>query len=251
MDRNKRFEGRVAIVTGAAFGIGKAIAEKLAVQGARVGLLDISNEAEIVARNFKNQGLQALACIADVGDPASVSNAVLEVKSLFGTVDILVNNAGVVRPAGFEDVTVEDWDIITRISLKGTFFCSRACLPMMKQQRYGKIVNIGSRAALGKQDRTVYSAAKAGIAGMTRTMALELAPFSINVNNVAPGPIATERFMENNPPGSPKTKAILENVPLSRIGTPEDVADSVAFLASDEASFITGQTLYVCGGLTI
>lgn len=251
MDRNKRFEGRVAIVTGAAFGIGRSIAEKMAVQGARVGLLDISNEAEIVARNFKNQGLHALGCIADVGDPASVSNAVLEVKSLFGTVDILVNNAGVVRPAGFEDVTVEDWDIITRISLKGTFFCSRACLPMMKQQRYGKIVNIGSRAALGKQDRTVYSAAKAGIAGMTRTMALELAPFSINVNNVAPGPIATERFMENNPPGSPKTKAILENVPLSRIGTPEDVADSVAFLASDEASFITGQTLYVCGGLTI
>lgn len=251
MDRNKRFEGRVAIVTGAAFGIGRSIAEKMAVQGARVGLIDISKEAEIVARNFKNQGLQALACIADVGDPASVSNAVLEVKSLFGTVDILVNNAGVVRPAGFEDVTVEDWDIITRISLKGTFFCSRACLPMMKQQRYGKIVNIGSRAALGKQDRTVYSAAKAGIAGMTRTMALELAPFGINVNNVAPGPIATERFMENNPPGSPKTKAILENVPLSRIGTPQDVADSVAFLASDEASFITGQTLYVCGGLTI
>lgn len=251
MDPGKPFSGRAALVTGAAFGIGKAIAEKLALQGASVALLDIESEVENVAESLVEQGFEATACIADVGDPASVNHAVQKARKAFGTVHVLVNNAGVVRPAAFDDVTGEDWEIVLRINLKGTYYCTRACVPLMKAQSYGKIVNIGSRAALGKLDRTVYSASKAGIAGMTRTLALELAPFNINVNNVAPGPIATERFTENNPPDSPKTRAILESVPLSRMGTPQDVAEAVAFLASDAAAFITGQTLYVCGGLTI
>jgi 3-oxoacyl-[acyl-carrier protein] reductase len=120
-----------------------------------------------------------------------------------------------------------------------------------RRKRYGKIVNIGSRASLGKQDRTVYSACKAGLIGMTRTWALEMAPYNINVNNVAPGPIATRLFKDANPPGSPTTEAILRSVPLGRIGKPEDVANAVTFLASGEADFITGQTLFVCGGLTV
>ena len=121
----------------------------------------------------------------------------------------------------------------------------------MKKEGYGKIVNISSRASLGKMDRTVYATCKAGMIGMARTWALELAPYHINVNNVAPGPIATDLFKNTNPPESPKTKAILKSVPLGKLGRPEDIANAVAFLASDEASYITGQTLFVCGGVTI
>ncbi len=251
MGQDKRFSGRTALVTGAACGIGVAIAEKLSGESASVALFDINSEVENTALSLREKGMDAEAFIVDVGDQKSVESAVQKVKEKFGAIDILVNNAGVVRPAGFDDVTEEDWDIVNRVNLKGTFFCSRACVPHMKERQSGKIVNLGSRAGLGKFDRTVYSASKAGISGMTRTMALELAPFKINVNTVAPGPIATDRFMENNPPDSPATLAILESVPLARIGTPQDVADAVAFLSSDEAGFITGQTLYVCGGLTI
>jgi NAD(P)-dependent dehydrogenase (short-subunit alcohol dehydrogenase family) len=162
-----------------------------------------------------------------------------------------VNNAGLVRPAPFEGVTDDDWDAVIRVNLKGAFFCVKFALPYMKAQHYGKIVNIGSRAGLGKLERTVYSTTKAGIIGLTRTLALELAPHNINVNNVAPGPIATELFTAANPPGSLRTEAILKSVPLGRMGSPEDVANAATFLASDEAGFITGQTLLVCGGLTI
>jgi 3-oxoacyl-[acyl-carrier protein] reductase len=166
-------------------------------------------------------------------------------------VDILVNNAGVVRPALLEDVQEEDWDPVLGVNLKGAFFCTRAVLPTMKKNRYGKIVSIGSRASLGKSERTVYSATKAGLIGLTRTWALELGQHNININYVGPGPIATELFKANNPEDSPKTKAILNAIPLKRMGQPEDVANLVSFLASDEASFITGQSIFICGGITV
>ncbi len=251
MDRNNRFKGRVAVITGAAYGIGKAIAEALAQEGAAVALLDISDEVHHVARELEEKGARAVAHITDVRDDISVKETIESVKKSFGTIHILVNNAGVVRPRGLSDVTEEDWDLVTQINLKGTFYCTRACIPFMKERKYGKIVNISSRASLGKHDRTVYSASKAGIIGMTRTWALELAGFNINVNSVAPGPIATERFMENNPPDSAKTKAIVDSIPLTRMGTSVDVASAVAYLSSDEASYVTGQTLFVCGGLTV
>lgn len=251
MDRNKRFEGRVAVVTGAAYGIGKAIAETLAREGAAVALLDISDEVRHVARALEEKKRCAAAYITDVRDETAVRESVEDIRKRLGTIHILVNNAGVVRPRGVDEVTEEDWDLVTQINLKGTFYCTRACIPFMKGQEYGKIVNISSRASLGKHDRTVYSASKAGIIGMTRTWALELAAFHINVNSVAPGPIATERFMENNPPDSANTKAIVDSIPLTRMGTPLDVASAVAFLAADEASYITGQTLFICGGLTV
>ncbi len=251
MAGDNRFGGRVAIVTGAARGIGKAIAFRMAHEGASVALLDIDEMVHGAAEHLDRDGMSAAAFTADMGDWQAVGNAIKGTVERFGKVDILVNNAGIVRPGSLEDVTEEDWDQVTRVNLKGVFCATRNCVPHMKKQSYGKIVNIGSRSSLGKLDRTVYSACKAGIIGITRTWALELAPHNITVNNVAPGPIATELFTHANPPGSPRTEAIVRNVPLRRMGEPEDVANAVAFLASDEASFITGQTLFVCGGLSV
>ena len=180
-----------------------------------------------------------------------MDRAVKQTREHFGRIDILVNNAGIVNPALLEDVREEDWDEVVGTNLKGTFFCTRAVLPMMKIQRYGKIINIGSRASLGKELRTVYGATKAALIGVTRTWALELAQYNINVNYIGPGPIATELFKAANPMESPRTKAIIDGIPLKRVGQPEDVANLVSFLASDEASFITGQAIFICGGLTV
>jgi NAD(P)-dependent dehydrogenase (short-subunit alcohol dehydrogenase family) len=220
-------------------------------EGASLALLDIHEKVLHLAQQMEEEGVPTSAFKIDVGEERDVADAVKKVADRFERLDIVVNNAGLVRPAPFEEVKEDDWEAVIRVNLKGTFFCVKFALPYMKEQRYGKIVNIGSRAGLGKVDRTVYSTTKAGIIGLTRTLALELAPHNINVNNVAPGPIATELFTAANPPESPKTEAILKGIPLGRMGQPEDVANAAAFLASDEASFITGQTLFVCGGLTI
>lgn len=245
------FNEQVAVITGASRGIGHAIAAKMAGRGARVVLWDIDNRVHDAARELNEQGFSAIAQTVDVGDASAVEKALEAVGDQLGGVQILVNNAGLLLPASLEDASEADWDRTTRVNLKGAFFCAKYCLPYMKARRYGKIVNIGSRASLGKQDRTVYSACKAGLVGLTRTWALELAAYRINVNNVAPGPIATRLFTEGNPPGSPRTEAIVRNIPLGRMGAPEDVANAVAFLASSEADFITGQTLFVCGGLSV
>lgn len=246
-----RLKGRVALITGAAQGIGRAVALKMASEGASLALMDLHEKVLDLARRLESEGVPALAFLVDVGEEQGVKASVRDVVGRFSRLDIVVNNAGLVRPAPFDGVTEDDWDAVVRVNLKGAFFCVRHALPYMKAQRYGKIVNIGSRAGLGKLDRTVYATTKAGIVGLTRTLALELAPHNINVNNVAPGPIATELFTKANPPGSPRTEAILKSVPLGRIGQPEDVANAVCFLTSDEAGFITGQTLFVCGGLSI
>ncbi len=246
-----RFKEQVAVVTGAARGIGYAIGAKMASQGARVALLDIDDRVHDAARQFNEQGFSAIAQVVDVGDALAVEKTLAAVADRLGGAQILVNNAGIVLPASLEETSEADWDRTTRVNLKGAFFCAKYCLPYMKKRRSGKIVNIGSRAGLGKHDRSVYSACKAGLVGLTRTWALELAAYRINVNNVAPGPIATRLFTDGNPPGSPKTEAIVGNIPLGRMGAPEDVADAVAFLASSEADFITGQTLFVCGGLSV
>lgn len=251
MSDRKRFAGRVTIVTGAARGIGRAISTQMARQGATVALLDVDDRVIDVARELAGGGVAAKGLVVDVGRNKAVETAVTQVVKTFGTVHILVNNAGIVRPAPLDAVCEDDWVQAVRVNLEGAALCAKHCLVHMKAQRYGKIVNIGSRASLGKQERSVYSACKAGLIGMTRTWALEMAPYSINVNNVAPGPIATRLFNVANPPGSAKTEAILRSVPLGRIGKPEDVANAVTFLASNEADYITGQTLFVCGGLTV
>lgn len=247
----KRFEGRVAVVTGAARGIGKAISTQMAHQGATVALLDIDQAVMDVARELVGNGFPATALVLDVGQESAVQHALNEIVKQYSGLHILVNNAGMVCPAALDAVCEADWERAVRVNLKGASFCAKHCLAHMKAQRYGKIVNIGSRASLGKQNRTVYSACKAGLIGLTRTWALEMAPYNINVNNVAPGPIATKLFTDANPADSPQTRAILGSVPLGRMGKPEEVAHAVTFLASEEADFITGQTLFVCGGLSV
>lgn len=251
MIEKKRLAGRVAVITGAARGIGKAIGTQMAHQGAALALLDSDESVYDTAEALSGQGFPSIGLVVDVGQESTVRQAVTETVKKYGGVHILVNNAGVVRPADLASVNEDDWDQATRVNLMGSSFCARHCLPHMKTQRYGKIINIGSRASLGKQDRTVYSACKAGLIGLTRTWALEMAPYNINVNNVAPGPIATALFSNANPAGAPQTEAILRSIPLGRMGTPEDVANAVTFLASGEADFITGQTLFVCGGLSV
>ena len=247
-----RLQNRVALITGGARGIGKATAFKMVREGASVALLDIlSDEAARVAQDLEALGGKALGLKADVSRKDEVDRAVERALQRFGRVDILVNNAGVVRPGPLEKVREEDWEAALGVNLKGTFFCTQAVVPTMKKNRYGKIVNMGSRASLGKEERTVYGATKAGLIGVTRTWALELAQYNINVNYIGPGPIATELFKAANPEDSPKTKAIINSVPLKRVGQPEDVANLAAFLASDEASFITGQTIFICGGITV
>jgi 3-oxoacyl-[acyl-carrier protein] reductase len=247
-----RLKDRVAIITGGARGIGKAIAIKMVQEGAAVGLLDIiAPEVSRAANELQAMGGKALGINVDVTRKEQVAQAVEHILAQFGRVDILVNNAGIVRPALLEDVKDGDWEEVVGTNLKGTFFCTRAVLPFMKKARYGKIINVSSRASLGKELRTVYGATKAALIGVTRTWALELAQHNINVNAIAPGPIATELFIAANPADSPRTQAIINEIPLKRIGQPEDVANLVTFLASDESSFITGQAIFICGGLTV
>ncbi len=244
-----RLQGRVALITGAAKGIGRATAQKMLQEGASVALLDIQGgELNHTVEELKTFG-KALGIPMNVTLPDEIERAVGQIIAQWGRVDILVNNAGAGKAARLENVTSEDWDRLVNVNLKGTFYCTRAVLPYMKKNRYGKIVNIGSRAGLGKEERTVYAATKAGLIGVTRTWALELAQHNINVNYVGPGPIETEFFMANNTPE--QTRAILNTVPLRRMGKPGDVANLVSFLASDEASFITGQSIFICGGITV
>ncbi len=247
-----KLKDRVAIITGGARGIGKATAIKMNKEGASVAIFDIlPKEISQTAKELQAGGGKVLGIKADITHKEEVGKAVDQVIAQFGRVDILVNNAAIVKPALLEDVQDGDWDAVVNVNLKGNFFCTRAVLPSMKQRRYGKIINIGSRASLGKEVRTVYGATKAGLIGMTRTWALELAQYNINVNYIGPGAIATEMFMANNPEDSPKTKAIVNGIPLRRMGQPEDVANLISFLASDESSFITGQSIFICGGLTV
>jgi 3-oxoacyl-[acyl-carrier protein] reductase len=251
MDKGK-LKDRVAVITGGSRGIGRAAAVKMVGEGASVGVLDIlRQEVGQTAEELRTMGAKALGLQTDVARKEEVGKAIDQILTHFGRVDILVNNAGIVKPALLEDVKDGDWDEVVNVNLKGTFFCTRALLPAMKKQGYGKIINIGSRASLGKELRTVYGATKAALIGMTRTWALELAKHNINVNYIGPGPIATELFRANNPENSPRTQAIIDGIPLKRMGQPEDVANLISFLASDEASFITGQAIFICGGMTV
>jgi NAD(P)-dependent dehydrogenase (short-subunit alcohol dehydrogenase family) len=175
-----KLQNRVALITGAARGIGKATAKKLIQEGASISFLDIlPDESEKTVKELKALGGNALTKLADVSHRDEVDRAVKQTMEHFGRIDILVNNAGIVKPALLEDVQDGDWDEVVNVNLKGTFFCTRAVLPTMKIQRYGKIINIGSRASLGKELRTVYGATKAALIGVTRTWALELAQYYI------------------------------------------------------------------------
>ena len=248
-----RLPDKVAIVTGGASGLGRGIALALAREGARVAVVDL-NEAgagDTVAAIAKDGG-QAAAWRADISDKARIDLVVAEVIARWDTVDILVNNAGLDRVGPFVNSGEAEWDLILRVNLKGPIVCTRAVLDEMTRKSYGKIVNIASDAGrVGSTGEAVYSAAKGGIIAFTKTIARETARHRLNVNCVCPGPSDTPLFQEVAA-GNPKLAESLKRViPFGRLGTAEDIAPVVVFLASDESGFVTGQTLSVSGGLTM
>ncbi len=248
-----RLEGRVAFVTGAGRGIGAATALRMAEEGARVALADIDTEGcKQVAAQLERQGSEGLIVACNVVDKAMVQEAMEQTVNRFGRLDILVNNAGVVRDNLLFKMSDEEWDLVINVHLKGAFLCSRAAQAYMVKQSYGRIISLSSVSALGNRGQANYSSAKAGLQGLTRTLAIELGPFGITANAIAPGFIDTEMTRETSRRlGMDPEKRIEEAakiIPVRRVGQPRDVANVICFLASDEAGFITGQTIYVAGG---
>jgi 3-oxoacyl-[acyl-carrier protein] reductase len=248
-----KLDGRVAFVTGAGRGIGAATALRLAEDGAQVILADIDLEgSEQVALEIEQAGSQAFAVSCDVGNHDAVEAAVQHGVDHFGRLDILVNNAGVLRDNLLFKMTDDDWDTVMNVHLKGAFLCSRAVQKHMVQQNYGRIVSVSSVSALGNRGQANYSTAKAGLQGLTRTLAIELGPFGITANAVAPGFIDTEMTRSTARRQGLDPDKVIESatktIPVRRVGQPRDVANVICFLASEESGFVNGQIIYVAGG---
>ncbi|MBL1077747.1 3-oxoacyl-ACP reductase FabG [Nocardia sp. 2] len=244
---------KVAFVTGAARGIGFATAARLAADGFTVAIADLDEAAcKNAVATVVADGGKAIAVGCNVTDEAQVDAAIDGVVAELGSLDVLVNNAGVLRDNLLFKMSADDWDIVMSVHLKGAFLCTRAAQRHMVKQRSGKIVNTSSVSALGSRGQANYSAAKMGIQGLTRTLAMELGPFGINVNAVAPGFIVTEMTDATAARVGVSPEEFRENAakitPLRRVGEPADIANVVSFLVSDDASFVTGQTIYVDGG---
>ncbi|RMF11638.1 MAG: SDR family oxidoreductase [Alphaproteobacteria bacterium] len=236
-----REQGAV-VVTGGNRGIGAAIADRLLEDG-----WDVVS----IARHPPTREHHRLhGVIADCADPEELRLAAADIADRFAVVG-LVHNAGVIRPALLEEVALEDVEYLTRLHLEAAIVLAQTFLPTMKREGFGRIVNISSRGALGLATRSAYAATKAGLIGMTRTWALELGPHGITANVVAPGPTVTDMFHEIVPEDSDQKRALARSIPVRRLGEPEDVAQAVAFLCDRRSGFITGQTLYVCGGTSV
>jgi 3-oxoacyl-[acyl-carrier protein] reductase len=248
-----KLDGRVAFVTGAGRGIGAATALRLAEDGARVVLADIDPEGcQQVAAEIEQAGSQALAITCNVADREAVEDAVAQGVERFGRLDILVNNAGVLRDNLLFKMSDDDWETVMNVHLKGAFLCSRAAQAHMVQQKYGRIISLSSVAALGNRGQANYSTAKAGLQGLTRTLAIELGPFGVTANAVAPGFIDTEMTRATARRLGHDPQQVIEmaskSIPVRRVGQPRDVANVICFLASEESSYVTGQIIYVAGG---
>lgn len=241
------------MVTGAARGIGAATAGRLARSGANVAVVDLEEkDCQETVDAVHGEGGTAIGIGCDVTQQDQVEGAVDRTVRELGALDILVNNAGVLRDNLLFKMSDEDWDTVMDTHLKGNFLCTRAAQRHMVERRYGKIVNLSSASAQGNRGQANYSTVKAGLQGMTRTLAIELGPFNINVNAVAPGFVETAMTQATAQRVGMKfddfKKAATEQIPLRRTGVPEDIANVIAFLASDEASYVSGQILYVDGG---
>lgn len=229
------------LVTGGSSGIGLAIARREVEAGRAVIVLDREPPPADLPARFISVDMMS----------ADATAGALETALADGPITRLANNVGMVRPASVDETSLADLEAVMRLNLHTAVQCTQALLAGMRETRFGRIVNISSRAAYGKELRSAYAASKAGLLGLTRTWALELGRDGITVNAIAPGPIATPLFMAANPEGSPRTRAIIESVPVGRMGTPDDVAQAVSFFLGDASGFITGQTLAVCGGITV
>lgn len=243
-----RLKDEVAIVTGGVSGIGKAIVERFAKEGARVVICDINLKLALKLSNqLKEKGVKSLAFKVDVSDSSLVEKVVNDVTEQFKRIDILVNNAGITKDALLVRTTPSDWDRVLAVNLKGAFNFTKSTAKVMMRKRYGRIINISSVVGImGNVGQSSYSASKAGLIGLTKSSAKELASRGITVNAVAPGYILTP--MTNDLPQSAKDD-FLSSIPLKKAGTPEQVANLVLFLASDEADYITGQVIQIDGGL--
>jgi 3-oxoacyl-[acyl-carrier protein] reductase len=243
-----RFQGKVALVTGGGRGIGAATAQLLAAEGARVAVsdMDAAPAAEVATP------IHGVAIACDVTNRDQVESMVERTVKELGRLDILVACAGITRDNLLYKMTDDDWDAVIDTHLKGTFLCARAAQKPMVEQKYGKMVFLSSTSALGNRGQANYSAAKAGLQGMARTLAIELGPFNVNVNSVAPGFVETRMTQATAERLGVDFEAFkigaASQIPLRRVGQPEDIASVIAFLCSDESSFVSGQTIYVRGG---
>jgi len=239
----------LSVITGGAQGIGFAIAERLGRDGREIVLVDVNAEkGEAAVDALRRQGISCAHYRCDVSNSTEVNACVQQIQSEMGRIEALVNNAGVVRDNWIEKISDEDWNLVVDVNLKGTFNMCRAAVPQMRERGEGRIVNIASRAWLGNPGQANYSASKGGLVSLTRTLALELARFNINCNVVAPGLIDTPLVR-----GLPEDvrQRLIQAQPTKKMGKPEDVAGAVSFLVSDDAGFITGQIVHVCGGKSV
>lgn len=248
-------KGKTAIVTGGAQGIGKAISVRLARDGANIGILDIKKDvAQNAAEEIALLDVKAMAIECDTTDYGQVKEAVRAVHQAYGSIDILINNTGIDRSMVFVDTDEALWELIINVNYKSFLIASHICIPIMMEQKSGNIVSLGSDAGrIGNPGEVLYCGTKGAIMSSSKALAKELARFGIRVNAVSPGPVQTDLWdsLHEGEKGKKVTEAVTRAIPLRRLGTPEDVADVVAFFVSDDSRYLTGQVLSIDGGLTM